>query len=244
MSSTGGPYFTSDGRPYYMVNGQAVWATSGQGNPSMSSGRGGSNRTIAHSVESRYESHRYPEMTSSYPPASNPSGMRTRMTSGFPSRFNAGQSQGSAPGDSTSNYYRDGMEREKNRHGPALGSHFSRSYNEYKDRDAAADSAQDGYKAYLGTASKTSKRTRSNSPGVYDGQPPETRDWHRTAAHYADVARTEARGAADARGYVASSYIGYDKPEDIDGHRRRERLLRATEKTMNRKYNSHSNTHH
>ncbi|TGJ80724.1 hypothetical protein E0Z10_g8052 [Xylaria hypoxylon] len=109
---------------------------------------------------------------------------------GFPSPYNAGRSQGSAPGDSTKDYYRDSVEPTKSRHGPPLDSDFSRRYHEYKDLDEAAGSARKEYKTYLHTAGKYQLRTRSASSGVYAGDPIETQEWHQEAAEYADRART------------------------------------------------------
>lgn len=46
--------------------------------------------------------------------------------------------------------------------------------------------------------------------------------------------------AVDMRQKMAADYIGYDKPEDAEGHKRREDLLRFTGSWMERKQDSHS----
>lgn len=187
-SSDNGPYFSADGRPYFMVNGQPVWASSGQINPgSVSSSRG-----IAPSVASAYQSASVPLFSSSYPPATPPSSMKTRFTSGYPTtRFAAGESQGSAPasGHQTLDPYRSAIDPAQNRTGPPLNSPFMKQYNDYKDCDFAAEAAEDQYKSYLKSAGKVSTKMKQNSPGVYDGEPPQTKDWHQSAAQYASLAR-------------------------------------------------------
>lgn len=187
-SSDSGPYFSEDGRPYFIVNGQSVWASSGQMNPgSVSSIRG-----IAPSVASAYESPPMPLSSSSYPPVTPPSSMKARFTSGYPAtRFAAGESQGSAPasGHQTLDPYRSAIDPAQNRTGPPLNSPFLRQYNDYKDRDIAAGAAEDHYKSYLKSAGKVSTKMKQKSPGLYDGEPAQTQDWHQSAAQYASLAR-------------------------------------------------------
>ncbi|KAI1109803.1 hypothetical protein F5Y14DRAFT_466320 [Nemania sp. NC0429] len=240
MLPDGGPYFTEDDRPYFIVSGQVVWAASGQRNPdSENSGRG-----IAHSVVSDFESHRFHPGSCSDPPTRASSAMRARMMTGFPPRFNAGQSQGSAPGDLTNDYYRDGMKRKENPHGPSFDSDFVQRYNEYKDLDVAAEASQDHYNAYVMTASRTTRMTRNANPGVYGGNPPETQDWHRSAALYAERAATKHREAVDGRSHVAAAYLAYETGSQAKNHNKRECDLGKAGRKFERKYRAHSSTHY
>ncbi|KAI1178888.1 hypothetical protein F4777DRAFT_536065 [Nemania sp. FL0916] len=201
----GGSYFDSDNNPYYVINGQIVPRNSSNRSP-------GSNREIAHSVHSLYKSHDYIEsydhvepnyryykdQTDSHPPRVQPnsdpsraprSQLKSKMMSGFPAPYNAGHSQGSAPGDTSNDYFRNSVDEKRGKQGPPFDSDFCVKYNDYKDRDWEAQSAEDNYKAYRATAQKTSKAFQNQNPGVYMGNPKETEDWHKTAAQYAGRAR-------------------------------------------------------
>lgn len=188
-----GPYFTEDDRPYYIVNGHPVWGTSGQRNPASSS----SSREIAHSVNSKFQSRDKrpePKTTQSYPPVTRPSDMRTRMTTGYPkTRYSAGASQGSAPasGHQTRDPYRSAMDPSKSQAGPPLQSPFSQQYNDYKDFEWAAEPVEEQYKDYLKSAPRVSRKMRDRNPGVYAGEPPQTKEWHQKAAQYAERARDQ-----------------------------------------------------
>lgn len=81
--------------------------------------------------------------------------------------------------------YRDSMDPEKNARGPPLNSPFVEDYNNYKDEDDAAESAEKEYKRYFQTAPKVSKKIQSQAPGKYMGEPKATKEWHEGAARYA-----------------------------------------------------------
>ncbi|KAJ2987535.1 hypothetical protein NUW58_g4451 [Xylaria curta] len=185
--SSSGPHFDEDGHCYYLINGQHVWGTSNRHNPSSKSG---SDRAIAHSVASEFRSRRFPSRSRTSPRTPPPSDMKKRMKTGFPPRFEAGRYEGSAPASPGNDYYRDGLEVEKNRHGPPLDSDYARRCNNYHDLDFAAQASEIEYKEHNKTAGKYSYRTRIASPGVYEGTPWETEDWHQRAAGYADRTRT------------------------------------------------------
>lgn len=194
-NSTTGPYFTPDGRSYFIINGERVSGFSGRG--AQSSARD-SNSNRAPSVVSKYESKQLPPKPThkkSYPPLTDPSGIKTRMTTGFPkSRFNVGTSQGSAPASDHHHLdpYRNAADKDHNKTGPPLDSQFVQTYNTYKELDAGAEGAEDQYKEYLGAARKVTKKMRNKNPGGFVGQPLETREWHQTAAEYAARGRDQA----------------------------------------------------
>ncbi|KAI0429076.1 hypothetical protein F5Y09DRAFT_332134 [Xylaria sp. FL1042] len=240
MSSDGGPYFTEDGSCYYLINGQPVWKALQQNNPASD---GGSSCAIAHSVFSKFESHRFPSRNRSHPLTPPPTDLKKRMETGFPLRFQSGRSQGSDPG-TKSNYYRDGLERETNRHGPSFDSDFSRRCHEYHDLDLAARVAECEYRDYLRTSGKYSESIRNVNPGMYQGDPHETRDWHQGAAEYADRARTTFHQAGDARSYMNTSYMGYERFDAKEGHVTREANLKRKGKRLDHKYNQHRDSHH
>lgn len=195
-SLTTGPYFTADGRSYFIMNEKRVWGALGTGAQS-STQESNSNR--APPVVSKYEPRQAPPKPmhqSSYPPLTDPSGTKTRMTSGFPgTRFNVGTSQGSAPaaGHEHLDPYRDAVEKSKNKTGPPLDSHFVKSYHIYKDLDEGAQAADISYKQYLGTAGRVTQKMRAKNPGMFVGTPLETREWHEKANVYAERGRDQAR---------------------------------------------------
>ncbi|KAJ2978823.1 hypothetical protein NUW58_g7372 [Xylaria curta] len=150
MASTSGPYFIEGGQCDYDVDGQTVW--------------GG------------LQNERNPVLPRSIPPTTESSSLRTKMMSGLPAQFEAGRSQGSAPGNSSNDYYRGGLESKKTRHGPPLNSDFCRAYRDYKDHGLTAEVAEEQYKIHLGSASAIIRKEKLNNPGVYVDNPPETRD--------------------------------------------------------------------
>lgn len=174
--SNSGPHFPADGRSYYVVNGQKVWGSSGQKNPGYIAS---STRGIAYSVDSKFESGRFPTTTSrsgSYPPVIPPSGLKTRMTTGCPeSRYNSGQSQGSAPatGHQTFDPYLQSVDP---KHSTARPRGFFDSYNEFKDLDVGGAEIQ--YQDLLQTANKVTTKMRQENPGLCAGQPLEKKEWH------------------------------------------------------------------
>lgn len=201
MASTKGPRFSSDGYPYYIVSGRTVWAsqlTAHSGSVSSARGTGqsvdSSTCATVRSVDSRFESTQFPPPTTggSYPPITPQSSLKARMTSGYPTaRFSVGEGQGSAPasGHQTRDPYRSAMDPSKTRTGPPLNSPFSQQHTKYKDLDAEAESAEQQYKEYLKSARNIPRKVRDQNPGLYDGEPCETKEWHRTAARYAGRAR-------------------------------------------------------
>lgn len=188
-SSTTGPHFTPEGRSYFITNGKRVWGA--LPDPDLQSSTRSSNSNREHSVASDFEARRLPPRptdVNSYPPVTPPSGMKTRMTTGYPeARFNVGQSEGSAPasGHKHLDPYRHAVDKEHNKTGPPLDSPFIKSYNHYKDLDESSQAAKAQYKEYAKTARKVTAKMRKDNPGVFEGQPRETKEWHENAASYA-----------------------------------------------------------
>ncbi|KID93418.1 hypothetical protein MAJ_10624, partial [Metarhizium majus ARSEF 297] len=224
-SSDNGPYFSADGRPYFMINGQPVWASSGQINPgSVSSSRG-----IAPSVAPLPINRRASAPILQFIPASNTSQQ-------YENKINQWLSDHSIR-------RRSAIDPAQNWTGPPLNSPFMKQYNDYKDCDFAAEAAEDQYKSYLKSAGKVSTKMKQNSPRLYDGELPQTKDWHQSAAQYASLARDKYDEAANSRGRMATDYIGYDSQAGAAGHKERKEILRGKEEKMDKKYSMHSNTH-
>ncbi|KAI3329471.1 hypothetical protein HD806DRAFT_530860 [Xylariaceae sp. AK1471] len=73
---------------------------------------------------------------------------------------------------------------------------FAKDYQNYKDLEERGEATEDAYKKYLEKVPKASKKVRDRNPGVYDGEPKATLDWHRTAAEKAEDARDGCRGSS------------------------------------------------
>jgi hypothetical protein len=146
----------------------------------------------------------------SYPPTTSKSSTAVRYTTGYPNeRFGDVSVAGSAAADGSSRLdpYRKSIQTTKSPpdggrfaqlskdaeedYEKYRGSRFDRLSKGYKTLDNQAEGAEKEYKKYLGTAEKHSQRKRRANPGVYDGTPKETKEWHQKAAQYAyDGAQT------------------------------------------------------
>ncbi|KAK5625958.1 hypothetical protein RRF57_001674 [Xylaria bambusicola] len=80
MSSNSDPHFDEDDRCYYLINGQPVCGTSIQSSPSSKTG---SDRAIAHTVASKFESHRFPSKNRTEPRTPSPSDLNKGRKPGF-----------------------------------------------------------------------------------------------------------------------------------------------------------------
>ncbi|KAF2105203.1 hypothetical protein BDV96DRAFT_638984 [Lophiotrema nucula] len=219
--SNSGPHFTPDERCYYVVCGAVVWVSQHTGSSS-----GEQAPSVAEKFYSKGEAI---QQSSSLPPKTpGPSGLKSRLTSGYPTtHFGAGQSQGSAPPAKSDHMdpYRKAMDPEKNLRGPPLNSPFMEDYNEYKDDDTAAKAAKQAYKDYLKTAPHISKKKKAANPGVYAGEPWATKDWHATASSYAYRAGKLYKVAWKSRDEMGKDYVGYDTKEGARKHAEHARIL-------------------
>jgi hypothetical protein len=169
--------YDSRGRPYYMYNGQRVYLGSAERD----------NSSTRHRVGSELSGHpgrEPPRVSQSWPPDRPATDTRQRMTTGFPNTLFGGASQGSAPSRDASAHdpYRSAMSTT----GPPRASPFNSDYNNYKDRDTAAEASGDQYKSYLSGNKAPSKKQRAAAPpGTYKGQPLGTAEFHATAGEMA-----------------------------------------------------------
>ena len=73
--------------------------------------------------------------------------------------------------------------------GPSIDSPFNKAYETYKDKDAAAEGAEENYKNYISNSKLPSKKQRAAAPpGTYAGQPLGTEAFHTTSGRYARTA--------------------------------------------------------
>lgn len=110
-----------------------------------------------------------PTSTASWSSANEPSRERSRYTTGFPNTFFGGASQGSDPvyGADRKDPYRDAMTQKPGNHGPPRTSDFSRTYNHYKNLDAAGTSSKDDtHSQHVQTARQPTQEMAKNNPGL------------------------------------------------------------------------------
>jgi hypothetical protein len=113
------------------------------------------------------------------------------MMGGLPaSRFEPGDSQGSAPARTNKNVdiYRNAANA-----GIPPNSTFAKDDHDYHKLDQMAEKTYKEYMKYLGTSRKTTVTQRNQNPGVFDGQPLETVAWHERATELAAIARDTCR---------------------------------------------------
>lgn len=123
--------------------------------------------------------------SNSSPSKSDRISMSTRFTTGYPSaQFGSLGSRGSAPAEpaSTLDPYRQAMDSKSK---PPSDSPFSQASISYKGLDNSALVAKGQYKARLETAQKVTLKMKTDSPGVFCGQPRETMAWHQATAVFA-----------------------------------------------------------
>ncbi|KAI9769214.1 MAG: hypothetical protein M1840_004343 [Geoglossum simile] len=125
---------------------------------------------------------------------------------------------------------------------PPDGSRFDQLSKEYKTLDDQAEGVEEEYKIFLGTAEKHSQRKRQANPGVYDGNPKETREWYQEAAQYAHDGAQTYKQAREAREEMAERFIGYDSYTDYIGHQKRTALLKTGENYMKKKLCTQNHT--
>lgn len=146
---------------------------------------------IQNSVTSDYDTtsaRPQPKSFASFPAVNEPRKERSRYTTGYPNTLFGGASQGSSPTYDAEkhDHYRLAIEPKPYFNGYAKDSRFKQQYDHYKNLDAAAESStKESYPQFHHSNQKYTKEEKRDNPGLYRGNPSETREWHDQAAEYA-----------------------------------------------------------